>query len=81
MTAAVIKRPEIQTGDGNHGTWVTPDRAAELTQVSPRTIRRWIGEDRVQVYCGYLRLSQVLAVEAERRAARNPGRPGPRHAA
>lgn len=79
--ATAIKRPEVHTGEGNRGTWVTPARAAELAQVSQRTIRRWLGDDRVQMYCGYLRLSQVLAVEAERRGARNPGRPGPRHAA
>jgi excisionase family DNA binding protein len=61
---------------------VTIPEAARHAVVHPQTVRRWIREGRLKPVringAKWLSLSQVLAVERERRQARHAGWPGPR---
>jgi hypothetical protein len=52
--------------------------APAIAHVSPRTLRRWIAAKRLRVLEGHVIESELLAVEAERWAARHAGRPGAR---
>jgi hypothetical protein len=55
------------------------DQAAQLADISDRTLRRWIAAGRLRVLAGeYVVERELLAVEKERWESRRAGRPGAR---